>query len=52
MAAAALLSLVLPKLYVMKASGSSITFVPDILEEKFDLKGIKFSDAGIVELTV
>ncbi|KAG5621049.1 hypothetical protein H5410_006267 [Solanum commersonii] len=52
LAAAALLSLDLPKLNVIKALGSSITFVPETLEEKFGLKGIKFSDAGTVELTV
>ncbi|KAF3614205.1 Photosynthetic NDH subunit of subcomplex B 2, chloroplastic [Capsicum annuum] len=52
MAAAALLSLSLPKLNVIKASGSTITCVPENLEPKFGRKGIKFTDAGTVELTV
>uniref|UniRef100_M1AGG4 Galactose mutarotase n=1 Tax=Solanum tuberosum TaxID=4113 RepID=M1AGG4_SOLTU len=53
MAAAAVLSLSLPKLNVIKASsGSSTTFAPESLEEKFGRKGIKFSDGGTVELTV
>lgn len=62
MAAAALLSFALHKLNVTKASGSSITFVPETLEEKYFFKtaleekfgrtGIKFSDAGTAELTV
>ncbi|KAJ8527507.1 hypothetical protein K7X08_000014 [Anisodus acutangulus] len=55
-AAAALLSLSLPKLNVTKASastaGSTITCGPDTLEHKFGRKGIKFSEPGEVELTV
>lgn len=56
--AAALLSVYLPKLNVTKASASTsgssstITCVPDILEQKFGRKGIKFSDPATVELTV
>lgn len=56
--AATLLSVSLPKLNVTKASASTsgssstITCVPDILEQKFGRKGIKFSDPATVELTV
>lgn len=49
MAAAAVLSLSLPKLNVTKASSGNTA---ESLEDKFGRKGIKFSDAGTVELTV